>query len=80
MIDGINKIFNPLTDKVEHHLGAVEWSGGDAQQLVSLGHSGVVDCLDVDVVPRHHDVADLSVLLSICHLQNKQYIHKHIIQ
>lgn len=49
------------------------WCGGDAQQLLSFSHSGVVNCLDIDVVTRHHDVTDLSVLLCICHLQKQIY-------
>lgn len=59
------------TNKVAHHLRSVVWCGGDAQQLFSFSHSGVVDCLDVDVVTRHHDVTDLSVLLCICNLPNR---------
>lgn len=52
------------------------WRGGDAQQLLSFSHSGVVNCLDIDVVTRHHDVTDLSVLLRICHLQKQ--IQKYV--
>lgn len=51
------------------------WCGSNAQQLFSFSHSGVIDCLDVDVVTRHHDVTDLSVLLYICNLQ-KSYTFK----
>lgn len=42
------------------------WCGSNVQQLSSFNHSGVVDCLDVDVVVRHYDVTDLSILLCIC--------------
>lgn len=59
------------TNKVGHHLRCVVWCGGDAQQLFSFCHSGVVDCLDVDAVTRHHDVTDLSVLLCICNLPKR---------
>lgn len=66
-----NRIHTGRTDKVEHHLWRVVWCGGDTQQLLSFSHRGVVDCLDVDVVTRHHDVTDLTVLLCICHLHNR---------
>ena len=46
------------------------WRGGDAEQLLPSGHGWVVDSLDVDVVPAHHDVTDLIVLLRIGHLSN----------
>lgn len=64
-------IYNGHTNKVVHHLGSVVWCGGDAEQLLSFSHSGVVDCLNIDVVTGHHDVTDLSVLLCICHLPNR---------
>lgn len=66
-----NRTHTGRTDKVEHHLGRVVWCGGDTQQLLSFSHRGVVDCLDVDFVARHHDVTDLTVLLCICHLRNR---------
>lgn len=75
MIHEISDVmYSGHTDKVVHHLGSVVWCGGDAQQLLSFSHSGVVDCLDVDVVPRHHDVTDLGVLLCVCHLPNRYAI------
>lgn len=64
-------IYGAHTNKVLHHLRSVVWCGGDAQELLSFSHSGVVDCLDVDVVTRHHDITDLSVLLCICNLPNR---------
>lgn len=48
--------------------------GSDAQQLLSFRHSGVVNCLDIDVVTAHHDVTDFRVLLCISHLQNRYLI------
>lgn len=58
-----------LTDKVLHHLGSVVWGGGDAEDLLSPSHSGVVDGLHIDVVARHHDVTHLCVLGCVRHLQ-----------
>lgn len=58
-----------LTDKVFHHLGGVVRSRSDAQQLVPPGDSGVVDCLNVDVVTTHHEVTHFSVFQCIGHLK-----------
>lgn len=64
-------IYSLHTNEVEHHLRGVVRCGGDAQELLSFSHSGVVDRLHVDVVTRHHGVTDLSVLLCVCHLPNR---------
>ncbi len=64
----INKInYSHRTNKVVHHLGGVVWCGGDAQKLLPFCHSGVVDCLNVDVVTRHHDVTNLTSVSDIKH-------------
>lgn len=43
--------------------------GGNAEQLLSSRHGGVVDGLNVDVITRQHDVTDRSVFLGVGHLQ-----------
>lgn len=58
-----------LTDKVFHHLRGVVRSWSDAQQFLTPGHCGVVDCLNVDVVMTHHEVTHFSVFLCIGHLK-----------
>lgn len=60
-----------LTDKVLHHLGGVVRCCSDTQELLSPGYGGIVDGLNVNVVPAHHDVTHLCVFLSIRHLDNK---------
>lgn len=59
-----------LTDKVFHHLRGVVRCCSNTQKLVSSGYSGIVDGLNVNVVPAHHEVTHLCVFLSIRHLDN----------
>lgn len=42
-----------LTHKVAHHLWCVVGRGGDAQQLLTPGHCGVIDRLDIDIMSSH---------------------------
>lgn len=42
-----------LTHKVAHHLRRVVGRGGDAQQLLTPGHCGVIDRLDIDIMSSH---------------------------
>lgn len=60
-----------LTNKVFHHLGGVVRCCSDTEELVSPGYSGIVDGLNVNAVPAHHEVTHLCVFLSIRHLDNK---------
>ena len=63
------------TDKVLHHLGGVVRRGGDAQQLIPLGHRGVVDGLDVDAVSLQQRVAHHGVELGVAHLWRRRGRH-----
>lgn len=46
---------------------------GQAEQLLAAGHRGVVDGLDVDVVPLQQSVTHLGVQLGIAHLPNPSW-------
>lgn len=65
-----NKSHPTLTNKVLHHGRIVMRRRSQAQQLLTSRHCGVVDGLDVDVVPVQQGVAHLGVQLSITHLEN----------
>lgn len=68
---GVSTTICYLTDKVFHHLGGVVRCCSDTQKLLSPSYGGIVDGLNVNVVPAHHDVTHLCVFLSIRHLDNK---------
>lgn len=57
-----------LTDKVFHHLRGVVRCCSDTQKLLSPGYCGIVDGLNVNIVPAHHEVTHLCVFLSIRYL------------
>lgn len=67
---GVSTTICQLTDKVFHHLRGVVRCCSNTQKLVSPGYSGIVDGLNVNVVPAHHEVTHLCVFLSIRHLDN----------
>lgn len=67
-----------LTNKVFHHLRGVVRCCSNAQKLLSPGYSGIVDGLNVDVVPAHHEVTHLRVFLSVRYLDNTlEWINTH---
>lgn len=59
----------PLTHKVLHHSRVVMGGRSQAEQLLTAGHSGVVDGLHVDVVSLQQNVTHLCVQLGVAHLQ-----------
>jgi len=46
-------------DEVVHHVAAVVWGGGDAQEFLAPRHGREVDGLDVDAVFVHQGVGQL---------------------
>lgn len=55
-----------LTKEVVHHLWRVVRGGGNPKELLSPGHRGVIDCLDIDVMSAHEFITDFRVFSSIC--------------
>lgn len=59
-----------LTEEEVHHLRGVVRGGSDPQELLPTRHRGVVDGLDVDVMPGHQFVTDFCVFSSIGDLRS----------
>ena len=62
-------------DEAVHHPLTVVGRRGDAQALRALGHSRVVDGLDVDAVLHQQVIGEFSAELCFTHLEGKNTIN-----